>query len=360
MSALPEGQAARPAIRARTACAMKVNAHERAGLHPGRCAGHAGAWRRPHHQPGVDRGVRSRGGLYRLSKHAVVTLTAALAHDLGAEDFTVNSIAPGMIQTEEGFRSAGEVGSEKRTARAQGVPNKQPDREPVRPGRCAAPAGLGRRRLHQRPDDHRRRRPQRPSLRRDTVEGRTMREERVTFFSDGEKVAGILRLPDDAGGCARTPRSCRAPAGCSSRRPSATRRTTGRSPTPGFAVLVIDFRGFGESEGDRTGPAPARGGSRTSRTRSRTSTTRTTSTRELIGTFGSGSTGGGNAVMLAGDRPAGARRGRRRCRSPTAPTGCAGCVASTSGSSSSPASTPTATRPGADRRRARWSIHARN
>jgi NAD(P)-dependent dehydrogenase (short-subunit alcohol dehydrogenase family) len=70
------------------------------------------------------------GGLYRLSKNAVVALTAALAHELGRENFTVNAIAPGMIQTEEGFRSAGAVGSEKRTARSQGVPNVRPDREP--------------------------------------------------------------------------------------------------------------------------------------------------------------------------------------------------------------------------------------
>jgi NAD(P)-dependent dehydrogenase (short-subunit alcohol dehydrogenase family) len=70
------------------------------------------------------------GGLYRLSKNAVVTLTAALAHEIGADNFTVNAIAPGMIQTEEGFRSAGAVGSEKRTARAKGVPNVRPDREP--------------------------------------------------------------------------------------------------------------------------------------------------------------------------------------------------------------------------------------
>jgi NAD(P)-dependent dehydrogenase (short-subunit alcohol dehydrogenase family) len=70
------------------------------------------------------------GGPYRLSKHQVVAITAALAQDLGRENFTVNAIAPGMIQTEEGFRSAGEVGSERRTARAAGVPNVQPDREP--------------------------------------------------------------------------------------------------------------------------------------------------------------------------------------------------------------------------------------
>jgi NAD(P)-dependent dehydrogenase (short-subunit alcohol dehydrogenase family) len=70
------------------------------------------------------------GGPYRLSKHQVVAITAALAQDLGKDNFNVNAIAPGMIQTEEGFRSAGEVGSDRRTQRAAGVPNYKPDREP--------------------------------------------------------------------------------------------------------------------------------------------------------------------------------------------------------------------------------------
>jgi NAD(P)-dependent dehydrogenase (short-subunit alcohol dehydrogenase family) len=70
------------------------------------------------------------GGPYRLSKHQVVAITAALAQDLGRDNFNVNAIAPGMIQTEEGFRSAGEIGSDRRTARAAGVPNVEPDRQP--------------------------------------------------------------------------------------------------------------------------------------------------------------------------------------------------------------------------------------
>lgn len=70
------------------------------------------------------------GGLYRLTKHLVNGITAALAKELGAQNITVNGIAPGMIQTEEGFRSAGAPGSEKRTARAVGVPNPRPDRLP--------------------------------------------------------------------------------------------------------------------------------------------------------------------------------------------------------------------------------------
>jgi NAD(P)-dependent dehydrogenase (short-subunit alcohol dehydrogenase family) len=70
------------------------------------------------------------GGPYRLSKHQVVAITAAMSQDLGRDNFNVNAIAPGMIQTEEGFRSAGEVGSDRRTSRAAGVPNVTPDREP--------------------------------------------------------------------------------------------------------------------------------------------------------------------------------------------------------------------------------------
>jgi NAD(P)-dependent dehydrogenase (short-subunit alcohol dehydrogenase family) len=70
------------------------------------------------------------GGLYRISKHAVVALTAGLGAQLGPDNINVNGIAPGMIQTEEGFRSAGAVGSDKRTARSKGVPNPRPDREP--------------------------------------------------------------------------------------------------------------------------------------------------------------------------------------------------------------------------------------
>jgi len=70
------------------------------------------------------------GGLYRLTKHVVNGLTAALAKELGPSNIMVNGIAPGMIQTEEGFRSAGAPGSPQRTARAQGVPNPIPDRQP--------------------------------------------------------------------------------------------------------------------------------------------------------------------------------------------------------------------------------------
>jgi NAD(P)-dependent dehydrogenase (short-subunit alcohol dehydrogenase family) len=84
------------------------------------------------------------GGPYRLSKHQVVAITAALAQDLGRDNFNVNAIAPGMIQTEglqicrrsrlRAAHGAGGRGAQRATrSRAR------------RPGRNAAAAGRTRR-----------------------------------------------------------------------------------------------------------------------------------------------------------------------------------------------------------------------
>jgi NAD(P)-dependent dehydrogenase (short-subunit alcohol dehydrogenase family) len=70
------------------------------------------------------------GGLYRLSKHALVGLTAGLGAELGPFNISVNAIAPGLIETEAGFRSAGAPGTEKRTSRYAGIPHARPDRPP--------------------------------------------------------------------------------------------------------------------------------------------------------------------------------------------------------------------------------------
>lgn len=70
------------------------------------------------------------GGLYRISKHSLVGLTAGLAAELGPKNISVNAIAPGLIETEAGFRSAGGPGTEKRTSRYSAVPHARPDRPP--------------------------------------------------------------------------------------------------------------------------------------------------------------------------------------------------------------------------------------
>ena len=70
------------------------------------------------------------GGLYRISKMALVALTAGLAVELGPQNITVNAIAPGLIETPSGFKSAGGPGSPQRTARYSSIPHKRPDRPP--------------------------------------------------------------------------------------------------------------------------------------------------------------------------------------------------------------------------------------
>jgi NAD(P)-dependent dehydrogenase (short-subunit alcohol dehydrogenase family) len=71
------------------------------------------------------------GSLYRISKHAVVGLTAGLAVELGPHNINVNAIAPGLIASEAGFKSAGPLGSEKRSSRYSSIPHARPDRPPT-------------------------------------------------------------------------------------------------------------------------------------------------------------------------------------------------------------------------------------
>jgi NAD(P)-dependent dehydrogenase (short-subunit alcohol dehydrogenase family) len=70
------------------------------------------------------------GSLYRITKHAVVALTAGLAVELAPFEINVNAIAPGLIASEGGFESAGEIGSPQRTARYKTIPHVRPDRPP--------------------------------------------------------------------------------------------------------------------------------------------------------------------------------------------------------------------------------------
>ena len=51
-------------------------------------------------------GAFTGGGAYGVSKLALVGLTVALASELGRARINVNAIAPGMVETEAGFRSS--------------------------------------------------------------------------------------------------------------------------------------------------------------------------------------------------------------------------------------------------------------
>jgi NAD(P)-dependent dehydrogenase (short-subunit alcohol dehydrogenase family) len=51
-------------------------------------------------------GAFTGGGVYGVSKLALVGLTVSLARELGAARIHVNAIAPGMVETEAGYRAA--------------------------------------------------------------------------------------------------------------------------------------------------------------------------------------------------------------------------------------------------------------
>jgi uncharacterized protein len=128
-----------------------------------------------------------------------------------------------------------------------------------------------------------------------------VREERISFVSEGARVAGLLRLPDDPS-TAPYPAIVQGPGWLqlkeAKRNPPYHRAFTGA----GFAVLVIDFRGFGESEGDDRDLLPDRWLEDLQNAVTYL-TTRDDINPHAIGTFGSGSTGGGNAVRLAAVDP---------------------------------------------------------
>jgi len=69
------------------------------------------------------------GGVYRTSKHGVVSLTAGLGTELGPENIFVNAIAPGLIRSSAGLKVA-PADSDKRQNYVDNIPHPSPDRPP--------------------------------------------------------------------------------------------------------------------------------------------------------------------------------------------------------------------------------------
>jgi dipeptidyl aminopeptidase/acylaminoacyl peptidase len=128
-----------------------------------------------------------------------------------------------------------------------------------------------------------------------------MREEKVSFYSEGELVSGILRLPD-AGVPGPYPVIVQGPGWLQVKEAKRNLPYHQAFVSAGFAAFVIDFRGFGESGGSRADLLPHRWIEDLVNAVTYL-TTRPEIDPYAIGTFGSGSTGGGNAIMLPAADP---------------------------------------------------------
>lgn len=121
--------------------------------------------------------------------------------------------------------------------------------------------------------------------------------EEVQFFSHGTKVAGTLMLP--SGGSTPCPAVVQGPGWLGLRDAQLYRPYHEALLEAGIAVLVFDYRGFGDSDGDATFLDP-RDQVEDYRSAATYLETRFEIDARRIGAFGSGGTGGGNAVMAAG------------------------------------------------------------
>ncbi|MCP4301062.1 MAG: prolyl oligopeptidase family serine peptidase [Gammaproteobacteria bacterium] len=123
-----------------------------------------------------------------------------------------------------------------------------------------------------------------------------MREERVSFFSEGVRIAGILRLPDSSDG--PYPGIVQGPGWLGLKDAKLYLRYHNALTDAGFAVLIFDYRGFGDSEGANDILLPAMQLEDLINAVTYL-TTRDDIDADNIGAFGSGGTGGGNSIMLA-------------------------------------------------------------
>lgn len=125
-----------------------------------------------------------------------------------------------------------------------------------------------------------------------------MQTEEVSYYSEGARVSALWRTPDDHDGRPR-PALIQGPGWLGLKDGNLYVRYHEALTDAGFCVLVIDYRGFGDSEGDSGIVSPAmqledlvNGVTYL--------TTRDDVDSDRIGAFGTGGTGGGNAIVLAG------------------------------------------------------------
>lgn len=123
-----------------------------------------------------------------------------------------------------------------------------------------------------------------------------MRTERVEFYSGGVLVRGLWRTPDAPDVPLRA--IVQGPGWLGLADAAAYERYHAGLTDAGIAVLAIDYRGFGASEGERGSLSPARQLEDLVNAVTYL-TTRDDVDPEAIGAYATGGTGGGNVVLLA-------------------------------------------------------------
>lgn len=127
-----------------------------------------------------------------------------------------------------------------------------------------------------------------------------MRNTQVSFFSEGDRIAALWRTPENTDGPLRA--VVQGPGWLGLKDAKLYVRYHEALTAAGFGVLVFDYRGFGDSEGDR-GILSPRQQLQDLINAVTYLTTRDDVNADAIGVLGSGGTGGGNAVMLAANDP---------------------------------------------------------
>lgn len=123
-----------------------------------------------------------------------------------------------------------------------------------------------------------------------------MRTEKVGFYSQGAQLGALWRTPDEPTLPLRP--IVQGPGWMGLKDAKLYVRYHEALTAAGFGVLVFDYRGFGDSEGDRSILSPAQ--QLTDLVNAVTYvTSREDTDSDALGVFGSGGTGGGNAVLLA-------------------------------------------------------------
>ena len=123
-----------------------------------------------------------------------------------------------------------------------------------------------------------------------------MRQEAVSFFSEGSKLQGLLRLPDEGSG--PFPGIVQGPGWLGLHDAKLYERYHRSFTAAGYAVLVFDYRGFGDSEGEKGLIFPMRQ-AEDIRNAITYMQSRSEADANRIGLFGSGGTGGANPIYVA-------------------------------------------------------------